>query len=61
MFGAAIRRIEEGDGRRIGAAKRPIVTDIGPQPSGPGLSFGQNPNGGVVSMDALGRKHMRPD
>ena len=61
MFGAAIRRVKEGDGRRIRTSKWPIVPDIGPQPPGPGLSLGQNPNGGVVGVDALGRKHLRPD
>ena len=61
MLAAAIGRVEEHRRRRIGAAKRPVVAHIGPQPAGAGLALGQHRHGGVVGMDALGCEDMRPD
>ena len=61
MLAAAVARVEEGRGRRIRAAERLVVSHIGPQPAGAGLALGQHRHGGVVGVDALGRKHMGPD
>ncbi len=61
MRAAAIGRVVVDRGRRRGAAKRTIVTHIGPQPAGPGLSLGQHRHGGVIAMDPLGREHVMLD
>ena len=58
MLAAAVARVEECRGRRIWATERPVVTHVRPVRV---LPLSQDRHGGVVGMDALGRKHMRPD
>src|SRR5205823_183143 len=53
MDAAAIRRVEEHTSRRRLAAEWTVVTDIGPNPPGPGLHLGQHRHGRVVAMNAL--------
>ncbi len=61
MDAGAIGRVEEHCGGRRGAAERPVVTHIGPQPPGPGLHLGQHRHGGVIAMDPLGGEHVSLD
>jgi hypothetical protein len=61
MDGGAIGRVEVHRRRRIGAAKRLVVTHIDPKPAGPGLHLGEHWNSGVVAMDASASEHVRLD
>ena len=47
MLAAPVARVVEHRGRRPGAAERPIVADVDPEPTGVGLAFGQHRNGGA--------------
>src|SRR5208283_2151157 len=58
VYASAIARIFEEGRRRLLAAKRPVVADIGPYPAGRGLAFGQNRRRGVIGMNALAPKDM---
>jgi hypothetical protein len=58
--GPIARGVEEGR-RRIGAAERPVVPDVGPDPAGRRLALGQDRHGRVVGVQPLGRQHMRLD
>ena len=51
----------EDRGRRPGAAERPVVADVDPEPAGVGLAFRQHRNGRVVAVQALGRHDMGLD
>src|SRR5437660_3830670 len=59
MLAAAVARIEKHGGRRIVAAKGPVIPDIGPQPPGHGLVFGQYRHGRIVTVDPVGGHDMR--
>jgi hypothetical protein len=58
MDAGAVTRVEEQSGWRIGPAKRPVVADIGPQPTRSRFTLGQNRYRRVVGMDAVGREDM---
>ena len=45
MLAPPIARVMEDRGRRPGAAERPIVANIDPEPAGVGLAFGQHRHG----------------
>ena len=55
MLAFAVRRIEEQGSRRPGASEWPLIADIGPQPSGLGLSVArrQDRHRGIVDMQSL--------
>jgi hypothetical protein len=61
MDAGSIRRVEEHRSGRRRAAEGAVVTDIGPNPPGPGLHLGQHRDRGVVAMNALGGKDVRLD
>jgi hypothetical protein len=61
MRAGPIRRVEEHCSRWIGAGKRPVVANIGPQSPQAGLHLGQHRHGGVVAMDPLGGEHVGLD
>ena len=61
MLAARVARVVEDRGRLPGAAERPIVADIDPEPAGVSLAFAQHRNGRVVAMQALGRHDMGLD
>lgn len=58
---AAIKMGIEQGRRRIAAAKRPVIADIGPDPADHGLHFRQHRDLGVVGMDPLRAHHVDPD
>ena len=61
MLAAAIGRVEVDRRRRVGAAERPVVAHVGPQPPGAGLALGEHRHGRVVGVDALGGEHVGAD
>ena len=61
VLAVAVARVEEHRRRRCRAGERPVVADIGPQPPGDGLAFGQHRHGRVVAVQALGGQHMAAD
>ena len=47
--------------RRPGAAERPVVVDVNPEPAGVGLALRQHWHGRVVAVEPLGRHHLGLD
>ena len=47
--------------RRRRPGEGPVIPHIRPDPPGRALALGQDPDGGVVAMKALGREHMAFD
>ena len=58
MFALAVVRVIEHRRRRPRSAKGPVVPDIDPASPRVGLSHGQDRNGRVIRMKALGRHDM---
>jgi hypothetical protein len=58
---AAVSRIEKHGGRRIVATKGPVIPDIGPQPPGHGLVFGEHRHSRIVTVDPVGGHDMTAD
>ena len=61
VLAAAIARVEEQGSRRIMAAERPVVPDIGPQPRRHGLVLRQHRHRRVVAVKTIGGQHMAAD
>ena len=61
MLAAAIGRVEERGRRRRWAAERPVVANIGPEPSRPGLVLGEHRDRRIVGVDALGGEDVGVD
>jgi hypothetical protein len=61
MLAAAVRRVEEGRCRRVRAAERAIVPDVGPQAADLRLLLGEHRHGRVVGVDTLGGEDMALD
>ena len=58
MFASAVGRIEEQRRRWCGSSKRPVVSDIGPDPTCCRLAPGQHRHGGIVPVQPFGTHDM---
>src|SRR5260221_7149370 len=58
MFSSTVARIFEEGCRRILAAERPVVADIGPKPAGDRFHLCQNRHLRIVRMNAFRSQHM---
>jgi hypothetical protein len=61
MLGRPVARVAEHRGWWRRPTKGPVVTDIGPDPTGDGLAPGQHGDGGVVAVQARGGEDMGVD
>jgi len=61
VLAAAVARVEEQRGGRVGAGERPIVPDISLYPADDSLVFGQHRHGRVVAVQAFGGEHVLAD
>ena len=60
-FAAPVGEVKISNGRRITSAEWQVVAHIGPQSPGARLALGEHRHGGVISVQACGRKDMRAD
>jgi hypothetical protein len=61
MFPGTTARVMERGRRRIRAAKRPVIANIGPDPAGDSLQFGQYGHRRVIGVDTFRAHDMGPD
>lgn len=63
VLALAIRGVGEPDRRRIGAARRSIITNVAPQAALPGRPSARTEHGyrGIVAVNLVGIEHVVPD